>query len=76
MDVKKKKHWGIKAVITMSGILLTFGIMAQILSELMGYTPLLTDYFLYLLPSVAAGFLGYYLMTRLRINLGCLCWIF
>lgn len=66
MDVKKKKRWGIKAVIAMSGILLTFGIMAQILSELMGYTPLLTDYFLHLLPSVAAGFLGYYLMTRLR----------
>ena len=66
MDVKKKKRWGIKAVITMSGILLTFGIMAQILSELMGYTPLLTEYFLHMLPSVAAGFLGYYLMTRLR----------
>lgn len=50
----------------MSSILLTFGIMAQILSEMMGYTPLLADYFLHLLPSVAAGFLGYYLMTRLR----------
>ena len=66
MGVKKEKRRGIKALITMSGILLTFGIMTQILSELMGYTPLLTDYFLYLLPSVAVGFLGCYLMTRLR----------
>ena len=55
-----------KAFFIMSGILLTFGIMAQVLSELMGYTPLLTDYFLYLFPSVAVGFWGYYLMTRLR----------
>lgn len=55
-----------KAFLIMNVILLAFGIMAQILSELMGYTPLLTDYFLHLLPSVAAGFLGYYLMIRFR----------
>ena len=55
-----------KAFLIMNVILLAFGIMAQILSEMMGYTPMLADYFLHLLSSVAAGFLGYYLMTRLR----------
>lgn len=66
MNETKKRCQSEKAFLIMNVILLVFGIMAQILSELMGYTPLLTDYFLYLLPSVAAGFLGYYLMTRLR----------
>ena len=66
MNETKEKRRFKKAFLIMSSILLTFGIMAQILSEMMGYTPLLADYFLHLLPSVAAGFLGYYLMTRLR----------
>ena len=47
-------------------IMLAFGVFAQILSEMMGYTPLLTNYFLHLIPSVAAGFLIYYLMVKFR----------
>lgn len=45
-DVKKENRWYFKALIAMSVILLTFGIMAQILSEMMGYTPFLTYYFM------------------------------
>ena len=66
MKKTKKRCRSEKSFLIMNAILLAFGIIAQILSELMGYTSLLADYFLYLLPSVAAGFLGYYLMTRLR----------
>lgn len=55
-----------KALIPASAMLLAFGIVAQILSERMGYLPLLTEYFLYLVPSVAVGFLAYFLMIKLR----------
>ena len=49
-----------------TAFMLAFGIMAQILSEMMGYTPMLQEYFFYLLPSVAAGFLAYWMVTKLR----------
>lgn len=49
-----------------SVLLLAFGITAQILSEMMGYTLMVGEYFLYLLPSIATGFLSYYLVIKLR----------
>ena len=55
-----------KALEVMSAVLLAFGIFAQILSEMMGYTPLLAGYFQHLIPSVAVGCFAYYLMTKLR----------
>lgn len=64
--MKKEKSWHNIALLAMSVILMVFGIFAQILSEMMGYTPLLTSYFQHLVPSVAAGFLAYYLMVRFR----------
>lgn len=66
MEKQKESRCCVKAFGIMSVLLLVFGIGTQIMSELMGYTPLLTDYFLHLLPSVAVGFLAYYLMTKLR----------
>ena len=55
-----------KAFRITSFMLLAFGIVSQILSEMMGYTAMLSDYLFYLLPSLAAGFLTYHLMTKLR----------
>lgn len=49
-----------------SFLLLAFGVGTQIMSEMMGYTPMLAEYLLYLLASLAIGFFAYLLMTRLR----------
>lgn len=35
--------------------LLVFGIASQVMSEAMGYTLMVGEYFLYLLPSIATG---------------------
>lgn len=66
MVSKKEKKNNAKAFAFMSLVVLVFGIFAQILSEMMGYTPLLTGYFQHLLPSVAAGFLAYYLIVKFK----------
>lgn len=66
MNIKKEKRSNYKSLITMSIMLLVFGIMAQLLSEMMGYTPLLAGYFQHLIPSVAMGCFAYYLMIKLR----------
>lgn len=63
---KIEKSNTMKALEVMSAVLLAFGIFAQILSEMMGYTPLLAGYFQHLIPSVAVGCFAYYLMTKLR----------
>ena len=55
-----------KALEVMSTVLLAFGIFAQILSEMMGYTPLLAGYFQHLIPSIAMSCFAYYLMIKLR----------
>lgn len=66
MVSKKEKKNVIRTFGIINLVVLAFGIFAQILSEMMGYTPLLTNYFLHLIPSVAAGFLVYYLMVKFR----------
>ena len=63
---EKEKKNGIKRFGIINLAVLAFGIFAQILSEMMGYTPLLTNYFLHLLPSVAESFFAYYLMVKFR----------
>lgn len=56
-DVKKYEKTRITKLLGISTFaLLAFGIFAQVLSEMMGYTPMLDDYFLYLLPTVIVGF--------------------
>lgn len=63
---KIEKSNTMKALEVMSAVLLAFGIFTQILSEMMGYTPLLAGYFQHLIPSVAVGCFAYYLMIKLR----------
>lgn len=64
--MKEEKCRFDKVLILGSVMLLAFGITAQILSEMMGYTPMLAGYLLHLLPTVAAGALAYYLVLKLR----------
>lgn len=64
---KKNEKCGFTTMFHIAGFaLLAFGVMAQLLSEMMGYTPMLADYFLHLLPSVAAGFPICFIVTKLR----------
>lgn len=49
-----------------TAFLLGFAISAQVISEMMGYTPMLTEYLFSLLPTVAVGFLAYFIVVKLR----------
>lgn len=66
MGVKKEKGQLTTVFSIATFALLAFGIAAQLMSEAMGYTPMLTDYFSYLLPMIAGGFLAHYLIIKLR----------
>lgn len=66
MGETKEKNWFTTMFPTASLALLVFGIAAQLMSEAMGYTPMLKEYFTYLLPMVAGGFLAYYLAIKLN----------
>lgn len=49
-----------------TALILAFGIFAQVLSEMMGYTPMLVEYLFSLLPTAATGFFVYYVVVKLR----------
>ena len=49
-----------------TAFVLAFGILAQVLSEMMGDTPMLAKYLISLLPTAAVGFLVYDIVVKLR----------